>query len=226
MNDHHHHPNVEHLVVSSPRVEVPTRPAREEETFPCPVKVLALPAEHDKFEISEHFFLIRRLPPPDRGGEKCPKNWAVCVLDDKKGRSTLTLIIILVNMQPIPQDQLMTVAHSCALLKTQESFSSFLKTLQHSSEGVGEPGTFYRGFARRSHAVRCWKPPSTELRPIFKDQGLIDQNNLCLKKSEETSPRRKSLAKQLNVLIPENKDRTGEKVKRSSVVSGQCGETC
>ena len=121
------------------------------------------------------------LPPPDRGGEKCPKNWAVCVLDDKKGRSTLTLIIILVNMQPIPQDQLMTVAHSCALLKTQESFSSFLKTLQHSSEGVGEPGTFYRGFARRSHAVRCWKPPSTELRPIFKEQGLIVQNNLCLK---------------------------------------------
>ena len=46
----------EDLVVSSPRVEVPTRPAREEETFPRPVKVLALPAEHDKFEISEHFF--------------------------------------------------------------------------------------------------------------------------------------------------------------------------
>ena len=41
-------------------------------------------------------------------------------------------------------------------------------------------------------------------------------------KSEETSPRRKSLAKQLNVLIPEKKDRTGEKVKRVSA----CGETC
>ena len=36
-------------------------------------------------------------------------------------------------------------------------------------------------------------------------------------KSEETSPRRKSLAKQLNVLIPEKKDLTGE--KRSSAVS-------
>ena len=38
-------------------------------------------------------------------------------------------------------------------------------------------------------------------------------------KSEETSPRRKSLAKQLNVLIPEKKDGTGEKVKRWSAVS-------
>ena len=38
-------------------------------------------------------------------------------------------------------------------------------------------------------------------------------------KSEETSPRRKSLAKQLNVLIPESKDRTGEKVNRSSAVN-------
>ena len=28
------------------------------------------------------FFLMRMLPPPDRGGEKCPKNWAACVLDD------------------------------------------------------------------------------------------------------------------------------------------------
>ena len=40
-----------------------------------------------------------------------------------------------------------------------------------------------------------------------------------LEKSEETSPRRKSLAKQLNVLIPEKKDGTGEKVKRASAVS-------
>ena len=122
-----------------------------------------------------------------------------------------------------PKDQLMTVAHSCTLLKTQESFSSFLKTLQHSSEGLvnlelsieaSQGEAMLRGAEDRlppssnqSSKNKVWSSKTTyvwKIRGDFTSEEVARQAIECPHPWKERSHRWKG----------------------KEVVSGQCGETC